>query len=125
MRADQSNDSESPRASPRLPSSRLKSLLKQFRVRIDPNEKVLGSRARLPWRYGKPVTQEELAECLGVSRCWYGMLESERPVRVSIVLLDRLARILMLSAAERALLFALALPELDFNNSADRAQIVA
>jgi transcriptional regulator with XRE-family HTH domain len=59
------------------------------------------------------VTQEELAECIGVSRYWYSMLESDRPVRVSIFLLDRLAQILMLSAAERAMLFALAVPELN------------
>jgi hypothetical protein len=48
------------------------------------------------------------------------MLESERPVRVSITLLDRLARILMLSARERATLFALAMPELDFSKLVER-----
>jgi len=115
MRADTSLDTESLNAPPRVPSARLRTLLRHFRVRIDPDEKALGPRDRLPSRRGKGVTQEELAECIGVSRYWYGMLESERPVRVSITLLDRLARILMLSARERAMLFALALPELDFN----------
>jgi DNA-binding XRE family transcriptional regulator len=117
--ADRSIDAESSRASRRLPSSQIKPLLRHFRVRIDPNEKALGPQPRLPCRRGKTVTQEELAECIGVSRYWYSMLESERPVRVSIFLLDRLARILMLSGEERATLFTLALPELDFNNSQD------
>jgi hypothetical protein len=125
MLAEKSIDPESSRSSRRPPSSQLKALLRRFRVRIDPNEKALGPQPRLPWRHGKIVTQEELAECIGVSRYWYGMLESARPARVSIFLLDRLARILMLSAGERALLFALALPELDFNNFGDRAQIIA
>jgi DNA-binding XRE family transcriptional regulator len=115
MRADTSLDTESFRASRRLPSTQLSVLLRHFRVRIDPYQEVLGPHTRLPSRRGKSVTQEELAESVGVSRYWYGMLESERPVRVSITLLDRLARILMLSAGERAMLFALALPELEFS----------
>jgi DNA-binding XRE family transcriptional regulator len=115
MRADTPLDTKSFHASRRVPSAQLRVLLRHFRVRIDPDEKALGPQARLPSRRGRNVTQEELAECIGVSRYWYGMLESERPVRVSITLLDRLARILMLSAGERAMLFALALPELDFS----------
>jgi DNA-binding XRE family transcriptional regulator len=114
MRADTSLDTESFRASGRVPSAQLRALLRHFRERIGPDKMALGPQTRLPSRRGKSVTQEELAECIGVSRYWYGMLESERPVRVSITLLDRLARILMLSAGERAMLFALALPELDF-----------
>jgi len=121
MPADNSIDPESSRASRRLPSSHMKPLLRHFRVRIDPNEKALGPQPRLPYRRGKTVTQEELAEYIGVSRYWYSMLESERPVRVSIFLLDRLARVLMLSAGERAMLFTLALPELDFGSSRDPA----
>lgn len=101
------------RASGRPPSSELKVLLRQFRLRIDPSHAVLGPHVRPPWRRGKSVTQEEVADSIGVSRNWYGMLESERPPRVSIVLLDRLATILMLSAGERARLFVLAIPELD------------
>jgi hypothetical protein len=125
MVANSSIDTEPSHLSRRRPSSRLKALLRHFRVRIDPSQKDLGPQARLPWRRGKPVTQEELAECIGVSRYWYGMLESERPVRVSTVLLDRLATILMLTAEERAMLFALALPELDFSHLEDRTQVVA
>lgn len=124
MLAATSIDIESLRAPRRLPSSRLKALLRHFRLRIDPLEKALGPQARPPSRPGKPVTQEELAECIGVSRAWYCMLESEKPVRASIFLLDRLASILMLSAGERATLFALALPELDFDRTVD-TQIVA
>lgn len=124
MLANKSADAECPRASRQTPSSRLKALLRHFRLRIDPRENALGPQARLPSRRGKPVTQEELAECIGVSRAWYCMLESEKPARASILLLDRLASILMLSARERAVLFALALPELDFGYPFD-AQIVA
>ena len=94
-------------------------------MRIDPKERALGPHTRPLWRHGKPVTQEELAECIGVSRYWYGMLESERPSRVSIFLLDRLAAILMLSPAERAMLFTLALPELDFTKHFSQKAIVA
>jgi hypothetical protein len=112
-------DIEVPEASRRPPSSRLKSLLRHFRLRIDPREKALGSQDRLPSRRGKPVTQEELAEYIGVSRGWYCMLESDQPARASTFLLDRLASILMLSPRERAALFALALPELDFDRLSD------
>lgn len=124
MQADKSLDSELPRAPDRLPSSRLKPLLRHFRMRIDPKEGALGPHTRPLWRRGKPVTQEELAECIGVSRCWYGTLESERPSRVSLFLLDRLAAILMLTATERAMLFTLALPELDFTNHFPQTAVV-
>jgi transcriptional regulator with XRE-family HTH domain len=100
--------------SERLPSPRLRGLLRNFRIRIDPGLECLGPHRRTPARQGKRVSQEEVAEFIGVSRTWYGLLESERPARVSSLLLDRLATILMLSADERATLFALALPELDF-----------
>jgi DNA-binding XRE family transcriptional regulator len=103
---------ESPGTPRRAPSARLGGTLRQFRLRIDPAEGALGPYARRGWRRGRPVTQEELAECVGVSRAWYGLLESERPVRASIFLLDRLATALMLSPQERVNLFALALPEL-------------
>ena len=125
MQADRSPQAASSNFAQRLPSPRLKALLRHFRVRIAPSAKTLGLQPRPPGRRGKNVTQEELAECIGVSRYWYGMLESERPVRVSVFLLDRLAQVLMLSAGERAMLFALALPELNFDDSGDRAQVFA
>jgi transcriptional regulator with XRE-family HTH domain len=90
----------------------LKPLLRRFRTRIDPGSTMLGPNERIPFRCGKRVTQEELAECIGISSTWYARLESDRPVRASVVLLDRLAIALMLSQKERAALFNLALPEL-------------
>jgi transcriptional regulator with XRE-family HTH domain len=58
------------------------------------------------------VTQEELAEAIGVSREWYGMLESAAPTRTSTGLLKRLADALMVTPQQRARLFQLAVPEL-------------
>ena len=100
----------------------LKPLLKEFRNRIDPQTAALGPYKRLSRRQGKPVTQCELAQSIGVSRTWYGLIESESPVRASIVLLDRLATALMLTQKERAVLFAAALPELQFAASVDDAR---
>jgi transcriptional regulator with XRE-family HTH domain len=94
------------------PRSELAHFLKSLRGRVDPDVCVLGSRARLPSRLGKRVTQEELAEAIGVSREWYSMLESAAAVRTSTGLLDRLACALMVTPQERASLFQLAVPEL-------------
>jgi transcriptional regulator with XRE-family HTH domain len=57
------------------------------------------------------VTQEELAEYLGVSRSWYARFESGAPAAFSIPLLNRLGDILLLSPSERAELVRLAKPE--------------
>lgn len=58
------------------------------------------------------MTQEELAEAIGVSRVWYSMLENGSAVRTSRRMLEALAGALMLDASERATLFSLAIPEL-------------
>lgn len=58
------------------------------------------------------MTQEEIAEAVGVSRGWYRMLESGASVRASPQLLDRLAQALGLTMAERTTLFQLAMPEM-------------
>ncbi len=87
-------------------------LLKEFRLRIDPGAKRLGSYERLPVKHGKKVTQEELAEAIGVSRVWYAVLESDADVRPSTALLDRLADVLTVSPSERIELFSAAIPEL-------------
>jgi transcriptional regulator with XRE-family HTH domain len=61
------------------------------------------------------VTQEELAEAVGISREWYRMLESPATIRRStsvLELLERLADALMVSPEEQATLFRLAVPEL-------------
>jgi transcriptional regulator with XRE-family HTH domain len=72
----------------------------------------LGSHARPPARRGKAVTQEELAEAIGVTRVWYAMLESGARVITSPRLLARLANALLLSAENREVLFDLAIPDL-------------
>jgi transcriptional regulator with XRE-family HTH domain len=92
----------------------LNRLLKQFRLRISPEATNLGPYERLPSRRGHAVTQEELAEFLGVSRTWYAALESNTDVRTSVALLDRLATIVMAGPQERAVLFCAAFPELGF-----------
>jgi transcriptional regulator with XRE-family HTH domain len=56
---------------------------------------------RLPMRVGKVVTQEEVAEAVGISRQWYAMLESDHPVRVSATVLGRIVDALMMDTAER------------------------
>jgi len=63
------------------------------------------------------VTQEELAEAIGVSRVWYQMLESNAKIRASTALLDRLARTLMVTPQEHAELFQLAIPELKLDRA--------
>src|SRR6202011_4830523 len=94
------------------PRSELALLLKLLRRRIDPDVRELGRHRRLPSRFGKRVTQEELAEAIGVSREWYAMLEAAGTTRTSTGLLDRLDDALAVTPEERARLFQLALPEL-------------
>jgi transcriptional regulator with XRE-family HTH domain len=96
----------------------LKTFLRQHRLQIDPETPALGPYARLPSRRGRRVTQEELAECIGISRVWYATLESSAAVRTSSALLDRLAAALMVSARERAALFDLAMPDLKLAEAA-------
>jgi transcriptional regulator with XRE-family HTH domain len=86
--------------------------LKSLRSRIDRYARALGPYVRLPRQRGKLVTQNELAEAIGVSREWYGELESAAPPRMSTSLVSRLADALMVTQEERARLFHLALPEL-------------
>jgi transcriptional regulator with XRE-family HTH domain len=91
---------------------RLGTLLKRCRLRITLECKSLGPYLRLPARIGRVVTQEEIAEASGISRQWYAMMESDRPLRVSGRTLAQIANVLMMDADERAALFRLALPEL-------------
>jgi DNA-binding XRE family transcriptional regulator len=86
--------------------------LTQLRRRIDPATKVLGGYERLHSRVGRPVTQEELAEAVGVSRGWYARLESGKQAQPSISMLHRIAEALKATQAERAILFRLAIPAL-------------
>ena len=105
---------------PRVPGD----LLKRCRGRLKPNCRSFGPYLRLPIRVGKPITQEELAEALGISRTWYARLESECPVVVSPSLLSRIADALMMDFDEREDLFRLAVPELRAAPLTDRAPLV-
>ena len=87
-------------------------LLKRCRARLKPESGSFGPHLRLPIRVGKAVSQEELAEALGISRQWYVRLESDRQTGVSPSLLARIADALAMDLAERDDLFRLALPEL-------------
>jgi transcriptional regulator with XRE-family HTH domain len=81
-------------------------------MRIAPESQFLGERVRLPSRVGKRVTQEEVAEYLGISRGWYARFEAGSPSGFSLPLLSRLGDLLLLTASERAELLRLARPEL-------------
>lgn len=93
------------------PRSDLGLLLKTFRQRIESDASDLGPHARHPSRLQKRVTQEEIAETVGVSREWYARLESGA-TRASTALLDRLATALMLTPAERTTLSHMAVSQL-------------
>jgi DNA-binding XRE family transcriptional regulator len=90
----------------------LGAFLLMLRERIPPATTALGPYERLMVRCGRRVTQEELAEVVGVSRGWYRQLESDAGVRASIRLLDRLADALAATSEERFTLFTLAVPEM-------------
>ena len=92
--------------------------LKEQRRRIPRDVRSLGRYLRLPTRRGKVVTQEELAEAIGVSRVWYAMLETGAALKTSPRLLARLADALNLSDYSREVLFKLALPELSVGDRA-------
>jgi transcriptional regulator with XRE-family HTH domain len=91
---------------------KLASLLRVCRMRVPSEARWLGLSIRRSGRLGKPVTQEEVAEVVQVSREWYARLELGRVKRASPVLLGRLADALMMDHAERYALFASAIPEL-------------
>jgi DNA-binding XRE family transcriptional regulator len=95
----------------------LTTFLKQRRLQIDPYATALGPYRRSPGRLGRRVTQQELAECVGVTREWYATLESRITARTSFALLDRLAAALMVTPEERTTLFDLALPELKISEA--------
>jgi transcriptional regulator with XRE-family HTH domain len=86
--------------------------VRERRVRLAPESLFLGKHPRLPNRLGKPVTQEEIAEYLGITRGWYSRFEVGAPVAFSLPLVNRLGDLLLLSAPERTELMRLAMPEL-------------
>jgi DNA-binding Xre family transcriptional regulator len=92
--------------------SEFASFLKTRRRGIPPDSMTLGPWERLPVRRGRRVTQEEIAEAIGISRNWYRRLESGEAPRASAKLLDRIARALQFTPEERMDLFVLGIPEL-------------
>jgi DNA-binding XRE family transcriptional regulator len=90
----------------------MRSLLKGLRRRLDPATATLGEHKRVSSRCGRAVSQEEIAEAVGVSRGWYAMLERGEPIQPSVAMLSRLARALNATRDERAALFQLGIPEL-------------
>jgi transcriptional regulator with XRE-family HTH domain len=94
------------------PRSEFASFLRARRCSIPWDARALGSWERLPIRHGRPVTQEEVAEAVGVSRNWYGLLENGAAVRASTKLLNRLAKVFAFTLEERTKLFTLAIPEI-------------
>jgi DNA-binding XRE family transcriptional regulator len=92
--------------------SEFATFLKMRRRSIPPGSTTLGSWERLPVRRGRRVTQEEIAEAVGISRNWYRRLESDDAPRASAKLLDRIARAFQFTPEERAKLFVLGIPEL-------------
>jgi transcriptional regulator with XRE-family HTH domain len=87
-------------------------VLRDARRAIPPEAASLGHVLRLPWRVGKAVSQEEVAEAVGISRVWYNRLEAGRSVRISVALLHRIANTLMLNDTQRAELFPFAPAEI-------------
>jgi DNA-binding XRE family transcriptional regulator len=92
--------------------SEFSSLLKTRRRSIPPDSTTLGPWERLSVRRGRPVTQEEIAEAVGISRNWYRRLENGDAARASAKLLDRIAKAFQFTPEERTNLFVLGIPEL-------------
>jgi len=86
--------------------------LKTLRRRVPRDTTALGGHERLGSRRGRAVTQEELAEAVGVSRGWYARLENGVPIQPSVSMLSRLADALQATAGERTALFLMAIPGL-------------
>lgn len=83
----------------------LGAFLRAHRERLSPDEAGLPGSTR---RRTTGLRREEVAQLAGISTTWYIRIEQGRDVAASAPALDRIARALRLSAAERAHLFALA-----------------
>src|ERR1700676_4188865 len=73
------------------------SLLRRCRLRIAPERPSLGPHLRLPLRIGRTVSQEEVAEAVGISREWYVRMERGRSANPSNATLSALADALMMT----------------------------
>jgi transcriptional regulator with XRE-family HTH domain len=98
----------------------LADFLRAHRARIRPAQFGLPARAR---RRTPGLRREEVAELIGVGVTWYTWLEQGRAIRVSVEVLEALARVLQLSADERAYLFALAQRPLPPAQTSDLAPV--
>ncbi|HTJ26215.1 MAG TPA: helix-turn-helix transcriptional regulator [Candidatus Limnocylindria bacterium] len=94
------------------PPRGLAAVLREARRAIPAESASLGHVLRHPSRVGKAVSQEEIAEAVGVSRVWYAMLETGRASRPSVTLLERIANALMLDHEQRLRAFQLGVPEI-------------
>ena len=83
--------------------------LRCYRLGVPLEARALGSFARVSKRIGKMVSQEELAEAVGISRVWYSVVEVGR-ARPSVELVSRICNALMLDEAKRLELVCLAFP---------------
>lgn len=83
----------------------LAEFLRARRARIGPADVGLvpGARRRTPG-----LRREEVAQLAGIGVTWYTWLEQGRPIRVSVQVLDAVARTLRLDRAEREHLYRLA-----------------
>ena len=97
------------------------SFLNGMRSRIDSGTPTLGEYQRLKSRRGKRISQEAIADAVGVSRGWYQRLESGA-IRPSISLLNRVALALNATPEERTKLFHLAIPALPNGLAASSAE---
>jgi transcriptional regulator with XRE-family HTH domain len=86
--------------------------LREARARIPVDSASLGDVLRIPRRIGKPVTQEEIVEVIGVSRVWYTTVERGRLNRPCVALLERICNALMLDERQRGEVFQLGIPEI-------------
>jgi transcriptional regulator with XRE-family HTH domain len=85
----------------RLPLYELLGDIKQRRLTIPPASVVIGKHQRQAQRVGRPVTQEEFAEAIGVSPEWYCALENSKCSEASPALIRKIAIALHDRRAER------------------------
>jgi transcriptional regulator with XRE-family HTH domain len=75
-----------------------------------------GSYERLPSRVGRPVTQEEVSEAVGVTRTWYALLEGGG-AQASAGLAGRLADVFALDIPDWFGLLRRAFPDIGLPSS--------
>jgi transcriptional regulator with XRE-family HTH domain len=99
------------------PAGGLGAFLRGHRLAIDPNAPSIGPYERIPRRIGRRVTQEELAEAIGVSREWYSRLENGTAWHASAPLLRTIAAALALDESERQRMLSYAPSDLALANA--------